>query len=170
MFFPCRYFAEEALWIVDSAIRALAAEHADLDLDHVEPAGMLGGVVEFQTLQNPPSLGGRKGLIEGTGRVGRQVVLDDPDARGIRIMDIDEFAHALSVIFCRPPLGDLDLAPGPMHVEADEQIDSAVAAVLVIVAFELAGSAGIGWRTSPMSWTGLSSKQTTGRSGSGASA
>ena len=53
-------FADEALGVVDSAIQALAAEHADLDLDHVEPAGMLGGVVELQTLQNPPSLGGRK--------------------------------------------------------------------------------------------------------------
>src|SRR5712671_2217749 len=53
-------------------------------------------------------------------------------------MDIDELAHAVGVIFCRPPLGDLDLAPGPMDVDADEQIDGAVAAVLAIVAFELA--------------------------------
>src|SRR5882757_4832 len=53
-------------------------------------------------------------------------------------MDIDELAHAVGVIFCRPPLGDLDLAPGPMDVDADEQIDGAVAAVLTIVAFELA--------------------------------
>ena len=53
-------------------------------------------------------------------------------------MDIDEFAHALGVVFRRPPLGDLDLAPGTMHVEDDEEIGGAVAAVLVIVAFELA--------------------------------
>src|SRR5712671_4533979 len=53
-------------------------------------------------------------------------------------MDIDEFTHAVGVIFCRPPLGDLDLAPGPMDVDADEEIDGAVAAVLVIVTFELA--------------------------------
>src|SRR5258705_8348350 len=65
-------------------------------------------------------------------------MLRDPDARGIGIMDIDEFAHALGVIFCRPPPGDLDLAPGPMHVDAGEEIDGAVAAILAIVAFELA--------------------------------
>jgi hypothetical protein len=53
-------------------------------------------------------------------------------------MDIDEFAHAVGVIFCRPPFGDLNLAQGPMHVDADEEIDGAVAAILVIVAFELA--------------------------------
>src|SRR5258707_2313850 len=53
-------------------------------------------------------------------------------------MDIDELAHAVGVIFCRPPLGDLDLAPGPMDVDADEEIDGAVAAVLVIVTLALA--------------------------------
>jgi hypothetical protein len=60
---------------------------------------------------------------QGAGRVGRQVVLYDPDARGIWIMDIDKFAHALSVVFRRPPLCDLDLAPRPMHVDTDEEID-----------------------------------------------
>src|ERR1700730_5952555 len=52
-------------------------------------------------------------------------------------MDISAVATALGVVFCPPPLGDLDLAPGPMHVDADEEIDSAVATVLVIVTFEL---------------------------------
>jgi hypothetical protein len=54
-------------------------------------------------------------------------------------VDIDELAHALGVVFGRPPLGELDLAPGTMHVEDDEEIDGAVAAILVIVTFELAG-------------------------------
>ena len=53
-------------------------------------------------------------------------------------MDIDEFAHAPGVVFRRPPLSDLDLAPRPVHVDTDEEIDGAVAAVLVIVTFELA--------------------------------
>src|SRR3979409_1820340 len=53
-------------------------------------------------------------------------------------MDIDELAHAVGVIFCRPPLGDLDLAPGPMDVDADEPIDGAGAAIAAIGAVELA--------------------------------
>src|SRR5258708_39507492 len=52
-------------------------------------------------------------------------------------MDIDKLAHALGVVFCRPPLGELDLAPGPMHVDADKEIDGAVAAGLVIVKLAL---------------------------------
>ena len=34
----------------DPPVQTLAAEHADLDLHHVQPAGVLGGVVEFQEL------------------------------------------------------------------------------------------------------------------------
>src|ERR1700738_1717247 len=58
--FPGVDFAAEPVWVVDSAVEALAAQHADLDLDHVEPTGMLGGVVEFQPAQNSPGFGGRK--------------------------------------------------------------------------------------------------------------
>ena len=129
----CRDFAKEALWVVDATIEALAAQDADLDLNHVEPTGVLGGVVELEAAQDTPGLGGRERLIEGTGRVGRQVVLHDPDARGVGIMNIDEFAHALGVIFSRSSRCDLDLARGPVHVDADEEIDGAVAAILVIL-------------------------------------
>lgn len=109
-------------------------------------------------------------MPEGVYGVDRQIILHYPNARGVEIMHIDEFAHAVGVVYCRPPLGDLDLAPGPIHVDADEEIDGAVAAVLAIVAFELAR---FGWdrlANLAMSSTGLSSKQTTGRSGSGVSA
>jgi hypothetical protein len=113
--------------------------------------------MELQASQNSPGFGGRECLIEGAGRAGRQVVLCDPDARGIGIMDIDKLAHALGLVFCARRSVSLTLRQG--NVDADEEIDGAVAAVLVIVTFELPGSAGIGWRTSPISWTGLSSKQ-----------
>jgi hypothetical protein len=56
----------------------------------------------------------------------------------VGIVDIDELAHALSVIFGRASRGHFDLAPRPVHIEADEEIEGAVAAVLEIVAFELA--------------------------------
>ena len=74
MLLPSGDFADEVFGVVDSAIQTLTAEHADLDLDHVEPAGMLGGVMELQASQNSPGFGGRECLIEGAGRVGRQVV------------------------------------------------------------------------------------------------
>jgi hypothetical protein len=41
------------LHVLDSAIEALASQHTDLDLHHVEPAGMLGDIMEVQTTQHP---------------------------------------------------------------------------------------------------------------------
>jgi len=40
---PCGDFADEAFWVVDFAVEALAAQDADFVLNHVEPTGMLGG-------------------------------------------------------------------------------------------------------------------------------
>src|SRR5260370_34087288 len=54
---PCGDFADEARGVVESASQTLAAEHPDLDLSHVEPAGLLGAVKELQAPQNWPGLG-----------------------------------------------------------------------------------------------------------------
>ena len=100
------------LRVVDSAIQALSAQDADLDLDHVEPACVLGRVVEFEPAQHAPGFGGRERLIEGAGRVGRQIILHDADVLGIGIMNIDEFAHALGVVLGRAPSVTLTLRQG----------------------------------------------------------
>ncbi len=126
--------------VFNAAVEALAAQHSDLDLDHVEPAGVLWGVVELQATQDAMRLGRGEGLVEGARRVGRQIVLYHPDAVGVGIMDVDEIAHALGVVFGCLPIGDLDGAPGAVGIEEDEQVGRAVAAVLAVVAFELARS------------------------------
>lgn len=72
-------------------------------------------------------------------------------------MDVDELTHAVSVVHGGAAVGDLDVAPAPIRIEGDEEIDGAVAAILVIVALALS-RAGTGWRTSLISWTGVSSK------------
>src|SRR3954470_7314125 len=53
----------EILLVVDATVQALALEHPDLNLDHVEPARVLGGIVELQPLQDAMRFRGRKGLI-----------------------------------------------------------------------------------------------------------
>jgi hypothetical protein len=85
-------------------------------------------------------------------------------------MEVGEFAHADGEVRRRAALGDLDLSPGAIGIEEHEQVGGAVAPVFVVVRSIFPGSGRIGRRTSPMSWIGLSSKQTTGRRGSGASA
>src|SRR5450432_4917792 len=72
----------------------------------------------------------------------RQIVLHDTDAGGIGIMDIDEFTHAVRVIYGGATVCNLDVAPATMRIEGNEEIDGAVAAVLVIVALALSW---LGW-------------------------
>ncbi len=59
----------------DAPFEALAAQHSDLDLDHVEPAGVLGDIVELQPAQHSSRFGCAEGLVERTGRVRQQVFL-----------------------------------------------------------------------------------------------
>jgi hypothetical protein len=50
-FLPGGGLGDEAGETVDAPIEALAGENADLDLDHVQPAGVLWDVVELQSAQ-----------------------------------------------------------------------------------------------------------------------
>lgn len=100
----------------------------------------------------------------------RQVVEHDADALRFGIMSVGELAHADGKVFCGAPLGDLDLAPGAVHVEEDEQVGGAVALVLAVVALELAWLGRDRLTDFADELDRLSSKQTTGRFGSGASA
>jgi hypothetical protein len=53
-------------------------------------------------------------------------------------VNIGEFAHAGGEVDRGTAVCDFDLAPRPVHVEEDEQINGAVALILAIVALELA--------------------------------
>ena len=132
----------EPLVVVDAPVQALALEHPDLNLGHVEPAGMLGGEVELQPTHEPMGFRRRGGLLERAGRVRRQVVRHHPDRLRLREIDIGELAHAGGKILCRAPLPHLHPAPGPVHIEDYEKIGGAVAAILVINALDLPGR---GW-------------------------
>src|SRR3712207_640915 len=57
--FPGGDLALELFTLADAPVQALAAQHPDLDLGHVGPAGMLGGEVELQPAQDAMRLRGR---------------------------------------------------------------------------------------------------------------
>ena len=54
-------------WGSQPAIQTLAIEACSLQLRHVPPAGVLGGITKVQLPHEPPGLGRRKRLIEGRG-------------------------------------------------------------------------------------------------------
>jgi hypothetical protein len=96
----------------DASIKALAAQHADLDLDHVEPAGVLGHIVEFQPAQHPSGFAGRKGLVERAGVMCGQVVQHDPNPLGVREVAVSQLAHAFGEVHRGAAVSDLTLRQG----------------------------------------------------------
>ena len=68
--------------------------------------------------------------------MGGEVIEHDADAVGPWEVDIDQFAHAESEIPGGAVISNLDLAPRAVGIEEDEQIDGAVAAILVVEALK----------------------------------
>ena len=56
--------AAEGFLIGDALFEAAAGEDTEFDLRHVEPASMLGGVVELQPPRYAPRRRRRKGLVK----------------------------------------------------------------------------------------------------------
>ena len=123
----------------DAAIETLAFEHADLDLNHVEPAGVLGRVVELKPPEHAARFGRWESGVESGSGVGGEVIEDDADALGLWEVDIDELAHAKGEVVSGATISDLDPAPRAMGIDEDEEIDGAVAAILVVEALEPSG-------------------------------
>src|SRR5262245_50927589 len=61
---PGGYFGVEGGLVREAPVEALAAEDAQFDLGDVEPAAVLGGVVDLQPLRQPLRLGGWEGLVQ----------------------------------------------------------------------------------------------------------
>ena len=105
----------------DAPIQALAAQHTDFDFDHVQPAGVLGDIMELEPAQHPPCFTRGKGVVERARRVRRQIVQDDSDALRLWEVNVSKLAHADGEVHGGAAVADFDLAPGPMHVEEDER-------------------------------------------------
>ena len=104
---PCVDLGNEAVAAFDATIETLAFENADLDLNHVEPAGVFGRVVELKPPEHAARLGRWEGGVESGGYGSGGVVEDDEDALGFFEVDIDEFAHAKGEVVSGATISDL---------------------------------------------------------------
>ena len=73
-------------------------QNGKLNFNHAEPRGMFGGVLKLQLTLNSPRLNRWESRIEGSGRVGIEIVQHAPDLLDVREMDIDQLAHTLGKI------------------------------------------------------------------------
>ena len=73
----------------------LLVSHGQLQLGHVQPARVLGGVVELELRREPPRLGRCEGLVQGGRGVRAQVVEHHPDHRRVRVAGVGQVPHGV---------------------------------------------------------------------------
>jgi hypothetical protein len=95
-----------------------------------------------------------------------EIILDEHDGLGVGKMDVGQVLEELGIIGRGMAIGHFDVAPAFEWCEQHEKIGSAVAFVLVIMTGRRPVSSGRGMRVSAISCFELSSRQTSGRSGS----
>ena len=61
---PCGDFLDEGLLVGNPAVEALGGQDTEFGLRQIKPTAMLWRVVPFETFDQPPGFGGRKGLVE----------------------------------------------------------------------------------------------------------
>ncbi len=76
----------QAVDIWQATVEALAPEHGELELGHVQPRAVLGRVMKLETPEEAEGFGGRKCLIERRRTVCREIVQDDHNLLGLGIM------------------------------------------------------------------------------------
>ena len=143
-----------------AVLEGFAGEDREPAFDEVRPAGAGGREVEV-----PAALAGLgEPFADGLGLVGGQVVQDDVDVEMARRSAVDVFEEREHVVSGVPFAGrGVHLAGG--DVERGEQVDGAVAAVVMVAARPgLSGSDG--WvRSNAWIWVFSSKLNTTARSG-----
>ena len=142
----------------DALLEAGAGQHAELDFRHIQPTPVLGGVVELQPFGDPAGLGRWEGLVQGSCPVGVQIVQDHSHHRDLWIGLIHQPAHLAGEVLHGAPLRNLHVAPTGHRFAGQEQVSSALPAVLVVLPRR---SPRLGWQrgTGGQPTTGSKSRQ-----------
>src|SRR5258708_24423044 len=131
---PGADFVDERLFVRDPTIQALAAQDTQLDLGHVQPAPVLGRVMNLQLVGQALRLRRSEGLIERGRAVRIQLIHDQHDGFRLGIAYVDQILDGVRPIDPGALVGHLDPPLTAQGLVEDEQIGHAVAAVFGIEA------------------------------------
>ena len=84
---------------------------------------MLGRVAEFEAFGEGAGLGGLERFVQGAEGVGVQVVHDEHDAFGVRVVDAEQLVDLVRPVDPGPPLAGVDPAPageGSTHTKIEQ--------------------------------------------------
>src|SRR4051794_543803 len=132
MILPRSHFRPQERHFVDTPVEALAGKDAPFRLRHVQPTAVLGGVVNLQSLPQPPRLCRGKRLVEGPTRVGIQVVADQDQPLRLRIVLIQELLDAPRPFDLATLRRDPHAPPTAQGLEEHEEVRHPFALVLVV--------------------------------------
>ena len=166
MSLPRGDLAAQGVEVGDATVEALAVERAQLDLGDVQPASVLGSVVDFEALGQALGFSRRKGLVERGDVVGVEVVDDKAHLDRLRIAFDQHALDEVRPIFAGAALGDLDVSAPRQRFDLDQKRSHAVAHILVIHRRHVSGGERQRAATSPTSCLLDSSMHTTGKRGS----
>jgi hypothetical protein len=102
---------DEGLFVGNATIETLGGKSAEFGFGQIEPTAMLGRVMPFETLDQPPGFGGGKRLVERGLAMDAEIVLDEDDGLGVREVAIGQVFQDMGVVDGGVAVGDLDMPP-----------------------------------------------------------
>ena len=139
-FLECMDTPPQDSLIRNTAPQTAAAEHAELDFGHVEPASMLGSVVEPQTSGDASGFVRHKSHIQGPESMSVEVVEDNPDRVGFWIGFVNKPLHLVCKVLSCPPFRDGHVSVTRKGFDEHEQVAGSLSSILGVVSLGLAGS------------------------------
>src|SRR5450759_2879481 len=128
---PSVHFADQGSFIRQPSVEALTAKGGDFNFGHVQPNGMLGGVMEFDAPQELRGMTFPEYLLEHLAKVSVEVVQDQMNPACFGIHLLQQVADECNEIDFGAPRRHHYRSPPNTRFDRHEQIAGPVALVLV---------------------------------------
>ena len=130
---PCIDFGLQGMAIGDASIQALAAEDANFDLRHVEPARVFGRVVKLDAAQELAGRSLTQHIIETFPEMGVEIVQHQMYAACPGIDTGEQFFNERDEVGFPPMRSDRDDSHSSLGFNCYKQVGRAIAHVLVVL-------------------------------------
>src|SRR5208282_2176412 len=130
---PSGHFNSEQRAVWQASVKALAIKDPDFDFRHVEPAGVLRGVVEDDTAEQVSRRADAEHGLEADAKVGAEIVENQVDAPCVRVDVFEQVLDEGNEIDFGPVIGNLDHPSSALGFHRHEQIAGAGAGILVVL-------------------------------------
>src|SRR5919106_5159941 len=132
-------FAFQGIFIWNATRQALPTHHAQFNLGHIEPTGVLGRIVQRQFFQDPSGLRRDEGFIQRRGAMGVEIIQDYPNHLRVGITVVDQPPHLVREVMHGALHSHLDMPPAGLRLAHEKQITGSIALILIVIASRLSG-------------------------------